>query len=93
MATAFIHNATRKDRLEHWNAAYRLQGQTDTDLNAEGVRMAQEAAREYKAYTLMSATARPFSRIGFRLINSLKPVDENEPYQIKNLRMYFNSLI
>ena len=31
-----------------WNAAYRLQGQTDTDLNAEGVIMAREAASAYK---------------------------------------------
>ena len=31
-----------------WNTAYRLQGQTDTDLNAEGVRMAREATSAYK---------------------------------------------
>ena len=31
-----------------WNDQYRLQGQTNTDLNAEGIRMAQEAACEYK---------------------------------------------
>ena len=30
-----------------WNVEHRLQGQTDTDLNEEGRRMAREAATEY----------------------------------------------
>lgn len=34
--------------LTDWNTQYRLQGQTDTELNEEGIRMAHEAASEYK---------------------------------------------
>ena len=34
--------------LTDWNVAHRLQGQTETDLNEAGLRMAHEAAVEYK---------------------------------------------
>jgi len=30
-----------------WNSLQKLQGQTDTDLNEEGIQMAQKAAKEY----------------------------------------------
>lgn len=35
-----------------WNIEHRLQGRTDVPLNAEGLRMAREAAARYRQVTL-----------------------------------------